>query len=382
MKVLRAFGRTGVALSLAVAAAAPAGADSGDRYYLHYDVLERAAVEAATKNPETWRDHAAGVENEAIALAAEEVTITLHAEHAEIEAVFDFENTAAAPRDVEMCFPVSYGMLGADAYDGRDESFSVAGRSADLTVTLEGVAVSYDVEAADEGLGFPALACWPVHFDAGARRRIVCRYEDAYNGGGGMMLDLSLIYVLYTGATWKGPIGRGKIVARPGDDFDWSVPLYYLAAGMPPARDDGAAVVWEFENLEPPFKAALNAPAEGSYYPDVEPSFGGLRLGFIKPSTMENGYAHSSYQVPEGPGAPAGALVDGLNFRTEPSADAPRVEGKPTFARREGMVVHERRGEWYRAEAHGGFAGWVRWRYVDPDTGREHIYVELALTCE
>jgi hypothetical protein len=168
---------------------------------------------------------------------------------------------------------------------------------------------------------------------------------------------------------------------RPGPDFDWSAPFYYLAAGVPPARDDGDEIVWEFANLEPSFKCALNAPAEGDYYRYEWLDFAGIRVGRIKPSIMERGYAGSSYRVPEGPGAPAGVLVESLNFRVAPDAGAARVEGKPTLEKDEGLLVLERRGEWYRVLAHGGYEGWVRWRYVDPDTGAENVYVELALNC-
>jgi hypothetical protein len=97
---------------------------------------------------------------------------------------------------------------------------------------------------------------------------------------------------------------------------------------------------------------------------------------------MEHGYGGSSYDVPEGPGAPAGILVDNLNFRVAPDAGAAHVAGKPTLAKDEGLLAYERRGEWYRVKTHGGHEGWVRWRYVDPDTGEENIYVELALNCE
>jgi hypothetical protein len=362
--------------------AAAAGADSGDRYYVHYDLIERGAVGAATKAAETWRDAAAEFENADIAMAAEEVVIVLHPKSAAVTATFDFENTSLQPRGVDMCFPLSYGMLGTDAYEVREEKSTVAGRAADLAVTVDGDAASYRIEEVGLPWDFPALATWPVHFEAGAKRRVVCRYNDVYNGGGGMTLDLSVVYMLATGATWKGPIGRGRVIVRPGADFDWSVPLYYLAAGVPPARDDGGEILWEFANLEPPFECDVNAPAEGCYYRYARMDFAGVRVGFIKPSTMESGYAHSSYRVPEGPGAPAGVLVDNLNFRVAPDAGAARVAGKPTLAKDEGLLVLERRGEWYRAQAFGGCEGWVRWRYVDPDTGAENIYVELALNCE
>ena len=179
-----------VGLMLGVAVAA--SADTGDRNYLHHGVLERTLVGAAMKNPATWYERGAGVENAFIAMTAEEVVITLHAERAEVAATFYFENTAAEPRDVEMCFPVTYGMLGVDSYAARDEEFSIAGLKTDLAVAVDGAAAPYALEDTSDVWEFPALANWAVHFDAGERRRVVCHYTDDYNGYGGS-LDSSVV---------------------------------------------------------------------------------------------------------------------------------------------------------------------------------------------
>jgi hypothetical protein len=128
-------------LTCAALTAAVAYADTGDRNYLHHGVLDQAAFDAAARNAASWHERGAGFENPDLVMAAETVDITLDAEQARVTATFDFVNTSGASRAVEMCFPVTYGMVGGDEYEGRDEEFTVAGRRADLTVTVNAAAV-------------------------------------------------------------------------------------------------------------------------------------------------------------------------------------------------------------------------------------------------
>jgi hypothetical protein len=342
MRIPRLFGLTGTVLSLAAACAALAGE---------------------------------------VRLAREDVVVMIGKEAAEVSAVVELVNDGPAAV-VTLRHPLPPGSL---EYVGKGGDLQPADLKTDFAVKDGDAVVSYEladcVWVYEQGEVVIATAVWRLKLQAGECRRLEYRYTQRYRGGG-MELDHHLECAPGLNGGWPGTVEKGTVAVERGAGFDWSTPTYYLAAGIPPARDDGAAIVWAFENLDPSAEAALNAPRDGEYYRYAGLDFAGVRVGFIGPDVTEEGYAHSSYRVPPGPGAPAGVLVDGLNFRTEPSADAPRVEGKPAFARGEGMVVHERRGEWYRVEAHGGHAGWVRWRYVDPDTGREHIYVELALTCE
>jgi len=350
-----------VALGLLVAAAA--FADAGDAYYLNGTPVDGAAVDAARRNPD-WSGETAGFENPAIAMKAEEVVITLHPMQADIVATFDFENTAAA-RDVTMCFPISFKMLGVDPYENREseEPLNLAGLSADFAVTVDGTNTAYRLT---EGVaGYAAFATWDVHFDGGAAPRVVCRYVEPY-AWSGVNCDYRVYYALFTGATWKGPIGRGVITVRPGDDFDWSQPLYYLSAGTPPARDEGARLVWEFKDLEPPYAAEAELGPDPYYYGSAL-RWAGLCVGFIDPERS--------------PGPTTGMVgSDGLNFRTAPDPSAANIAEQPTLAKGDRVTVLERRGEWYRVKTEGGVEGWVRWRYVDPDTGRQNIYVELTIS--
>lgn len=68
-------------------------------------------------------------------------------------------------------------------------------------------------------------------------------------------------------------------------------------------------------------------------------------------------------------------LAANVNFRREPDPNAPRVTGKETLVSGEKVELIEIDGDWYNVDA-GGTRGWVRWRYVDPDTGKTNVYVE------
>lgn len=351
-----------ITLGLLIAASG-AWADAGDSFYLNGAPVDGAAADAVRRNP-NWRGEGGGFENPAVAMKAEEVVIILHPKKADVAATFDFENTAAA-RDVTMCFPISYKMLGLDPYENREseEPLNLAGLSADFGVKVDGANTAYKLT--EGGWGYPAFATWDVHFDAGATRRVVCRYVEPY-AESGVSFDYRVYYALFTGATWKGPIGRGTVTVQAGGDFDWSRPLYYISAGMPPARDEGTKVVWEFKDLEPPFAAQAELEPDPYHYENVL-RWSGICVGFVD---LERSYATNAGYV----------RADGLNLRTAPDAAAANVAAQPTLAKEDELTVLERRGEWYRVKTEGGVEGWVRWRYVDPDTGRQNIYVELTLT--
>lgn len=370
-----------VLVIMLVLAAAAAGADAGDRLYLHHGVLARGWADAAITEPETRDQPGAIPENADIAMAAEEVEITLHPEYAEVVATFEFANTAAEKRDVEMCFPVTYGMLGLTSYDAHRDDVDFAARPCDLKITVADADTPYELEDTLGQWEFPALATWAVTFAAGERRRVECRYTDQYNGGG-VNFDYSFVYIIYTGATWKGPIGRGKIIVQPGADFDWKIPLYYLAAGIPPARDEGDRIVWEFENLEPSYEArAAGVPRWAQYYDYARGLNGaGITVGFATPKAMASTYTDGvAYKCPPGEGAAAGILCPALFFYTAPSDDAPRVADWDILVTGVGIAVLERRGDWYRIRVKDGVEGWVHWRYVDAEAATESITLELVL---
>jgi uncharacterized protein YgiM (DUF1202 family) len=103
----------------------------------------------------------------------------------------------------------------------------------------------------------------------------------------------------------------------------------------------------------------------------------------IRKFVIENGYTGSGFRIEEGPGNPGIiTAAKGINFRTKRGNTSAKVPGHEFLPKGEPLAVLERDGDWYRIRVNGGFEGWVRWRYVDPDTGKENRYVELCLNCE
>jgi hypothetical protein len=210
---------------------------------------------------------------------------------------------------------------------------------------------------------------WYLTFDAGQKRVVSCYYASDYGDRGGALFYLTrtfFVYLLGTGSSWKGPIGYGKITVQPGQDFadQWrKLFLLHTSPGLPPAQDLGDQIVWEFENLEP-------VSGEGT----AEWPFGergcGIHIYLFDDGVIEEGFYIDGLE--DGPGCPGTiSAPNGINFRTEPDSNSPSVPGKETLANGVLIAVLERNGDWYYVRTNGGYYGWVRWRYVDPESGEE-----------
>jgi hypothetical protein len=84
-----------------------------------------------------------------------------------------------------------------------------------------------------------------VHFDRGQTRVILNRYE-----GGAYVTDYGVAgfnYILRTGASWKGPIGRARIVCDLRGLHN-NAPMAFQPAGY---RRIGDTVVWDLHNFKP-----------------------------------------------------------------------------------------------------------------------------------
>ncbi|KQC14890.1 MAG: hypothetical protein APR63_13215 [Desulfuromonas sp. SDB] len=139
-----------------------------------------------------------------------------------------------------------------------------------------------------------ALACWEVEFEEKEQKLVEYRqnYEMTADYG---MKAFRLSYPLFTGATWSGSIGRGKISVILDDDISPQELVYFLGVGLPEPREiergtldltdylsllenpeistisrlNGRyfnyGVEWEFKDLQP-------LPSDFSYrnyYPDI-----------------------------------------------------------------------------------------------------------------
>lgn len=97
-----------------------------------------------------------------------------------------------------------------------------------------------------EELYFPQWYTWRMHFAANERIKVVNKYWMENSFGGESTEWIS--YILRSGATWKGPIG--KITVRMQlEDYDLSDTSF---PGMPPTYiEENGTIVWEAEDLEP-----------------------------------------------------------------------------------------------------------------------------------
>ncbi|HEC80552.1 MAG TPA: hypothetical protein ENI43_04765 [Firmicutes bacterium] len=138
-------------------------------------------------------------------------------------------------------------------------------------------------------------ANWSVHFEEGETIVVECRYTCDLTSDYAMN-TFRFAYPLFTGASWRGDINKGRIVVFPGDDFNWDDLRLYTGFYLPEPENIGDynfvmredvdgfidvdsmlysyhdcvsgfenALVWEFENLEPVIYR-LNWL---SYYPDL-----------------------------------------------------------------------------------------------------------------
>ena len=97
-----------------------------------------------------------------------------------------------------------------------------------------------------DDLYFPQWYTWRMHFAADERIKVVNKYWMENSFGGECTEWIS--YILRSGATWKGPIG--KITVRMQlEDYNLSATSF---PGMQPTYiEENGNIVWEAENIEP-----------------------------------------------------------------------------------------------------------------------------------
>ena len=125
-----------------------------------------------------------------------------------------------------------------------------------------------------------ALACWEVSFNSGQQRLVEYHEEYEMTSDYGMK-TFRLTYPLFTGATWKGSIGEGKISVIMDSSFVRDDLKYYLGILLPEPEEieNGSldlenylsrlenpqisqladfnnlefsyGIIWEFKNFEP-----------------------------------------------------------------------------------------------------------------------------------
>lgn len=363
-------------------------------------------------------------ENASVAMAAETVAAELQPEWVDVRASFTFVNRGAAT-EATMFFPLAKatGLLdlspwNLDDHEGinawlteqwgvrldqpvretafplplewepslpgktsstyaltRNGSFAVACGGAPVPAEIVHRTELGDVQPSGSVvLTEDTFARWELEFGAGETKEVTCAYSGQYDIQKHGWGPRWFIYPLYTGKTWAGPIGAGTITVTYRPD-SLGAPVSFRSPGVPPAEADADAeetrITWRFEDLEPGEDARIFITV--AKCGEEESRTRGLKdIGLD----------------PDKPGEPGRVLAENLSFRTGPSTEAARVAARPKLAKGAGVAVLESRGEWWRVRVPGGagdwgewkadLEGWIRWRYVDPDTGTENVYAEFA----
>lgn len=221
--------------------AAAAGADTGyGSAYIGAFMNEGGAAKWLT-----YRE--LGAEHPAVAMSAEDVDIYLYADAAAVDARFTFINDGPAAT-IPMVYP-----LRMELKNKADCDLVISAREGGEWRRLPFDAAT---PGSSEDEGDYDLARFDLPFAAGETKEIRCTYRAPYGfywegyyaplwqGGGGARypgaeegagtsLTSFCPYVLSSGATWKGPIGRGRIAYHITPEVTWE---HFLAA-------DGKALV-------------------------------------------------------------------------------------------------------------------------------------------
>jgi hypothetical protein len=169
-------------------------------------------------------------EHPTVEMAAEEVRVDLSLEQAEVDCLFTLKNTGPATT-VRIGFPEGGGQLPVFT------SFAT---------WVDGKPVPVRIENIDPRK--PSLGRWrmkQVYFGAGKTRLIRVQYQTPLTWAVGNQRVFE--YLLYTGASWKGPIGKAEVIVRLMEYLPYRQVLA-LPAGY---ERQGNKLIWRWTNLEP-----------------------------------------------------------------------------------------------------------------------------------
>jgi hypothetical protein len=317
-------------------------------------------------NPQPFKPGEEKIEHPDVVMADEFVSIVLGADGAVVNAEFTFRNEGAAQM-VPMYFPLSSGggmhMVDEEDYSGKRESITISEVSnnefqftasanevrLDCRVILEeSVVVNPDYYVPDYGIYegsiyYQTYAIYKVPFVAGETLMLRVEYHQQYDAPKNADW-CQMYYPIHTGGSWKGPIGHGIVEVTAGSDFNWNGAWQYLTEYLPPAVEKDGKLVCEFDELEPNEYASVIVMMPW----DNQPCWG------------------------------IAIASGGINFRSERNNTSARVSAHTVMKEGEFFTIFERQGDWWRVEDEEGNSGWLRWRYVDPDTDTENIYAAIT----
>ena len=225
-----------------------------------------------------------------VTIEDEKLTIDLHQEFAAVEVRYRMKNTGAQV-DQDFFFPVER-WADSDGEDAGSARVDLEG----YTISADGTELKFEnvdakgekpKPAKDERWGDfkPGTRLWKksnIPFTAGQTREILIRYRSPYAAvqssvsDDGHSDDLYFRYSLSPAATWKGPIGKGKItlnylhprpeeisIAKPKDRFK---------------KVTDTQFTWEFQNLKPTIADDMKIIAHPAY--DTYPAHGEFQVNY------------------------------------------------------------------------------------------------------
>ncbi len=227
-------------------------------------------------------DYGAAVkEHPSIVMVEEEVDVYLHAAEITVRAEFSFINDGPATT-VDMFYPLRWGYKSTHAID-----FAVYEQSDEGSLKP----ILFTEENPWEGC---SIARWDLPFKAGEAKEIVCVYLASYGGEAGsgfvrwqmddydcwekvrngytyehVLQGGEFDYTVTTGAGWKGPIGKGRIVFHTTEEVSWEdlidsdgklfgggvfeneYDMEYIKQNDISISIESTSLVFSFEDLEP-----------------------------------------------------------------------------------------------------------------------------------
>jgi hypothetical protein len=197
-----------------------------------------------------------------VTIEDEKLTIDLHQEFAAVEVRYRMKNTGAKV-DQDFFFPLERWA------ESEDEAGNTLIELEGYTITVDGTdlkAESVDAKGekpkaekdASWGEYKPASRLWKqsaIPFEQGQTREVVIRYRSPYaaNQSGvsddSHSTDFYFRYSLSPAATWKGPIGKGKITVNYLHPRPEEIAITKPKDRFKKVSDTQFA--WEFQNLKP-----------------------------------------------------------------------------------------------------------------------------------
>ena len=215
-----------------------------------------------------------------VTIEDENLTIDLHQEFAAVEVRYRMKNTGAQV-DQDFFFPVERWSESEDEAGNTLtdlEGYAISADGAELkfdTVDAKGAKPKAEKDTHGWGDFKPGVRLWKkssIPFSAGQTREILIRYRSPYAANQSGVSDdshseeLYFRYSLSPAATWKGPIGKGKITINYLHPRPEEISIVKPKDRFKKASD--TQFVWEFQNLKPTLADDMKIvahPAQDSY---------------------------------------------------------------------------------------------------------------------